>query len=419
MYTNALRRYNQFSTKVEKILKAYKFRLEPTRKQEKSLVDIAGSVRFIWNKALGMNLRRLEDKQKILWRDELSFWLTLWKESEEYSFLKVADSQALQQKLMDLDRAFKDAFDKKQPLKRIPVFKRKGQSDSFRYPQRFKIDQDKRTVYLPKIGHVEYRKSRNIDLEQAEIRSMTISKKGQHWFVSILVNEENKLKEHTNSSLVGIDMGVKKIVSLSTGKQFEPVDSFKTNKTRLAKMQRQLKRKTKFSSNWKRLQKKIAKLHIRIANIRHDYLHKISAEISKNHAIVAIEDLKVKNMTKSAKGNADKHGKKVKQKSGLNRAILDQGWGIFFSQIEYKQAWRKGIVVAVPPKNTSRECPCCNHVSAENRMTQAEFVCVECGYENNADIVGALNVAARGHRVLACGSSLAVTKAGSRNLRSL
>jgi len=388
-------------------------------KQEKILVDIAGATRFVWNKALRMNLTRLEDKNKILWRDELSFWLTFWKESEDYKFLKLADSQALQQKLCDLDKAFKDAFDKNQPLKLIPVYKKKGLSDSFRYPQRTKIDQDKRKVYLPKIGWVEYRKSQQIDMDHAEIRSMTVSKKGEHWFVSVLVNQTNTLKQHTNGSLVAVDLGVKKLISLSTGKQYEPVDSFKKNQAKLAKLQRQLKRKTKFSSNWKKQQEKIGKLHTHIANIRHDYLHKISTEISNSHAIVTVEDLKIKNMTKSAKGTKEKPGKKVKQKSGLNKAILDQGWGIFVSQIEYKQAWRGGMVLKANPKYSSQECPCCGHVSSENRKTQADFVCVECGYSNNADIVAAKNLEVRGHRMLACGSSIAVKDAGSGNLRSL
>ncbi len=404
---------------MDKLLRAYKFRLEPTMKQEKILVDIAGATRFVWNKALRMNLTRLEDKNKILWRDELSFWLTFWKESEDYKFLKLADSQALQQKLCDLDKAFKDAFDKNQPLKLIPVYKKKGLSDSFRYPQRTKIDQDKRKVYLPKIGWVEYRKSQQIDMDHAEIRSMTVSKKGEHWFVSVLVNQTNTLKQHTNGSLVAVDLGVKKLISLSTGKQYEPVDSFKKNQAKLAKLQRQLKRKTKFSSNWKKQQEKIGKLHTHIANIRHDYLHKISTEISNSHAIVTVEDLKIKNMTKSAKGTKEKPGKKVKQKSGLNKAILDQGWGIFVSQIEYKQAWRGGMVLKANPKYSSQECPCCGHVSSENRKTQADFVCVECGYSNNADIVAAKNLEVRGHRMLACGSSIAVKDAGSGNLRSL
>ena len=108
-------------------------------------------------------------------------------------------------------------------------------------------------------------------------------------------------------------------------------------------------------------------------------------------------------MSRSSKGNSEQHGTRVRQKAGLNRAILDQGWGEFRRQLEYKMPWSGGVLLSVPPHNTSRTCPCCHHISKENRLTQAEFLCVDCGYENNADVVGAINILERGHRLLACG----------------
>ncbi len=122
--------------------------------------------------------------------------------------------------------------------------------------------------------------------------------------------------------------------------------------------------------------------------------------------MIAIEDLQVRHMSKSAKGNNKQYGKMVKQKSGLNRSMLDQGWAEFRRQLEYKSAWNGGFVVAVPPQYTSQTCPCCDHVSKDNRQKQAKFECVECGFEENADVVGAINILARGHRVLACGESV-------------
>jgi putative transposase len=119
--------------------------------------------------------------------------------------------------------------------------------------------------------------------------------------------------------------------------------------------------------------------------------------------MVCIEDLRVKNMSCSASGTAESPGKNVRAKSGLNKSTLDQGWFEFRRQLDYKLAWNGGWLIAVPPQNTSRTCPACGHVSAENRQTQAEFRCVECGYEENADVVGAINILARGHRVAACG----------------
>ena len=108
--------------------------------------------------------------------------------------------------------------------------------------------------------------------------------------------------------------------------------------------------------------------------------------------MVCIEDLQVRNMSKSAAGTLDNPGKNVRAKSGLNKSILDQGWFEFRRQLDYKLAWRGGWLVTVPPQNTSRTCPCCGHVSADNRQTQARFLCVECGFEENADLVGAINI---------------------------
>jgi putative transposase len=182
-----------------------------------------------------------------------------------------------------------------------------------------------------------------------------------------------------------------------------PLNSFKRHQFRLARYQRQMSSKEQFSNNWKKAKSKVQRIHIDIANARKDFLHKTTHAISKNHALVCIEDLQIRNMSKSSKGTSEKHGKMVKQKSGLNRAILDQGWGEFRRQLDYKMAWNGGILLAVPPHNSSRICPMCTHVSKDNRLTQAKFLCVNCGYENNADLVGAINILKRGHRLLACG----------------
>jgi putative transposase len=108
-------------------------------------------------------------------------------------------------------------------------------------------------------------------------------------------------------------------------------------------------------------------------------------------------------MSRSAKGSVETPGKMVKQKAGLNRSILDQGWGDFARMCDYKQEWRRGRVIYINPKNTSRKCPDCGHTSKDNRLTQASFVCVKCNYTANADYVAALNIKAAGQAVLACG----------------
>lgn len=163
--------------------------------------------------------------------------------------------------------------------------------------------------------------------------------------------------------MVGLDAGVAKLATLSDGTVFEPVNSCQKNQKTLARLQRQLSRKVKFSNNWQKQKRKIQRLHSRIANIRRDYLHKVTTTVSKNHAMIVIEDLKVSNMSKSAAGTVSQPGRNVRAKSGLNRSILDQGWYEMRRQLEYKQLWRGGQVLAVPPAYTSQRCACCGHTA--------------------------------------------------------
>lgn len=151
------------------------------------------------------------------------------------------------------------------------------------------------------------------------IKNVTVSQKCGKWYISIQTELETEAPTPSGEE-IGIDMGIVRFATLSNGEYFEPINAFKTLKGKLAKLQKQFKNKTKFSKNWQKLKVKIAKLHHRIANIRKNHSHQISSQISKNHAIVYIEDLQMTNMSKSAKG------KNAKQKTNLNRAILDQSW---------------------------------------------------------------------------------------------
>ena len=132
-------------------------------------------------------------------------------------------------------------------------------------------------------------------------------------------------------------------------------------------------------------------------------IHKTTTTIAKNHGLVVLEDLRVKVMSKSAKGRIDNPGRNIRRKAGLNRGILDAGWGEFRRQLEYKVGWANGVLIAVDPKNTSRRCPVCGYTAKENRMTQAGFVCVRCGHADDADVNAAINILRAGHARLACG----------------
>lgn len=381
-------------------MQGYKFRLEPKRHQIPELNKALGANRFVWNKLLVMNLYRLEHHMPLIWYQEMAWFITLWKKSEEYSFLKEAPSQSLQQTAKALDRAFRDAFDKTQPNKQLPVIKRLGRNEAgIKYPQGATLDSKNQVIKFPKIGWIKYRHSRDI---QGQIKNFTLSRYGKKFSISIQTLQEVALPIHPAQSAVGIDLGIARFATLSNGEVIESKHSFKTQQEKLAKTQRQLKNKTKWSSNWKKQQIKIAKIHQKIAQVRADFLHKTSTYISKNHAMVVMEDLKVANMSKSAQGSLELPGKQVRAKSGLNKSILDQGWSQFRRQLEYKQQWNGGLVVIVSPQYTSQTCPDCHHVERANRKTQAHFSCQSCRYENNADLVGALNILRAGHAQLAC-----------------
>ena len=377
-------------------LQAFKYELMPNGEQQRQMRRFAGSCRFVFNKALALQKERYEQGEKKLGYAGLCKALTEWKAQPETLWLKETHSQPLQQTLKDLERAYANFFEQRADF---PRFKKKGMSDSFRYPQGCKLDQANGRIFLPKLGWVRYRNSRDV---LGDICNVTISQSGGKWFASIQTRREVPAEQPTGG-IVGLDMGIARFVTLSDGSHLDPLNSFKKHQQRLKRYQRRMARKVKFSKNWKKAKAKVTQIHIDIGNARKDYLHKASATISQNHAIVCIEDLQIRNMSKSSKGNAEQHGKQVRQKSGLNRAILDQGWGEFRRQLDYKLAWRGGHLIAVPPHNTSRTCPACGHISKENRRSQAQFACVACGYENHADVVGAINVLERGHRLLACG----------------
>jgi putative transposase len=379
-----------------KRLQAYQYELQPNGQQRRDMRRLAGSCRFVFNKALAMQKARYKNGEKKLGYAGLCKALTTWRNADDTSWLADAPVHPLQQTLKDLERAYTNFFAKRADF---PRFKKKGLGDSFRYPdaKQFKIDAGNSRVFLPKLGWIRYRNSRGI---LGTPKNITVSSNGGKWFVSIQTEREIEQLLPASTTAIGIDVGIARFATMSDGSFIAPLNSFKKHQQRLAKYQRRMSRKVKFSSNWKKAKAKVQRIHSNIANVRKDYLHKCSTTISQNHALVCIEDLQVRNMSKSSKGSSEQHGKMVKQKSGLNRSILDQGWGEFRRQLEYKVSWSGGILLAVPPHNTSRTCPCCGYVAKENRITQAVFLCVDCGYENHADLVGAINVLSRGMKML-------------------
>ena len=375
------------------------------------MMQFCGCARYIYNRTLSLekSLYKKDSKHSFKY-SEAANRLPGWKKKNP--FLKKCHSQVLQQSLKDLDRAYTNFFEKRG---NVPKYKKKYRHDSIRFPQGVELDEVKQQIRLPKIGWMGYRKSRDII---GTIKNVTVSRRGEKWDVSIQTEYE-VVSSAPNPSEIGIDMGVKRFATLSNGDFVEPLNAFKQEQEKLAKLQRKLARQKKGSRNSRKTKRKIARLHRYIADSRRDFLHKTSTKIAKNHSIICVEDLKVSNMSASARGTKESPGKNVKQKSGLNRSILDQGWYGFFQMLSYKLEQRGGKLIKVDPRNTSRTCPRCGLASAENRKSQATFACIGCGYRSNADEVGAINILRAGRARLACETSGAVRPLSAGTQRNL
>jgi putative transposase len=415
--------------------KGYKFRLiVPNSDVERKLAGYVGCCRLVWNKALSL-VKEDDALYRSLVRDceekglatdnivrtfrfnpyyQLSSMLKLWKEDTKTSFLVDCYSKSLQITLEELGQAITEAKSKTNP-KCYPVFKKKGIKDSFSFNGSIKHDDENGRIFIPKIGYIRYRKSRDV---LGVVKNVTISKQGKYWYVSLQSEKQLSYRQISGdfTNIIGIDVGITKAVSCSheisfeyqnkriATKQISSVNSLKQYQKKLAKLQRDLARKDKFSKNWVKQKSKINKLHTKIGNTRQDFLHKVTTAIVENNAYIAVERLKIKNMSKSAKGTIDNPGKNVKAKSGLNKSILDQGWGMFRQFLSYKLKYIYGTeLIEVNPQYTSQQCSQCGYTDKENRKNQASFNCKQCGYKMNADINASLNIKAAGLAVLACG----------------
>ena len=376
---------------------AFKYELKPSDEQRHRMVCYAGCKRVVYNKALELQAANHAAGNKFIRYESMAKNLGAWRSDEAALWLREAPYHTLQQGLKDMEKAFKNFFEGRTDY---PVHKKKGRHDSFRYPdpKQIELDQANSRIKLPKLGWLRYRNSREVP---GTVRNVTVSNRNGKWFVSIQTEREVE-QPVAQGEDVGIDMGVTRLATFSDGTVVPSLGLYKRYAPDLRKAQQALSRKKKFSNNWKKAKAKVQRIHVHIANARRDYLHKTSTTISKNHAMVVVEDLQVSNMSRSAAGTIEQPGRKVKQKSGLNRSILDQGWAEFRRQLEYKVLWQGGLFLAVPAMNTSRTCPQCGHVSKDNRKSQAVFACVKCGYSENADLVAAINILRAGHARLAC-----------------
>ncbi len=389
--------------------KAVLFRLYPTPEQEAQMAQTAGACRFIYNLALEQRRDwwrqyKAATGQSITYAGQCRDLTAL---RAEVDWLKAAPVHTLQQALKDLDRAYQNFFAGRSAY---PTPRKRGVHDSFRFPDptALRVERTGRSsgrVKLPKLGWVRLRGWCALP---GDIRNITLSRRAGQWFAAVQC--EREVVEPASSVLpaVGIDMGVAVFAALSDGTSIAPANHGKKALRALRKAQRALARKKRGSANRRKAARRVARIQKRVANARKDFLHKHSTTIAKNHGTVVVEALLVRNMSASAKGTVEEPSRNVRQKAGLNRAILDQGWGTFRVMLAYKLADRGGRLIEVPAAYTSQTCPVCGGIDAANRQNQASFVCVRCGHTANADTNAAINILRRadsalkpveGHRV--------------------
>lgn len=320
---------------------------------------------------------------------------------EMLPWLSEAPSQVLQQALKDLDQAFKRFF---AGIADYPTFQKKGERDSFRFPQGFEVDEAKHRLKFPKMGWVRYRQGRGKSARklQGEVRSITVSRDGDHWFASILCKQEAAAPPAVHGFAVGADLGVAKAIALSTGEVLKVLGMTKAEQKKLAKLQQAMAKKKRFSKNWQKLKRRIARLHSTVARRRRDSINKATTYLAKSHRLIVIEDLRVKNMTRAPKPKADpdQEGSFLPNgaaaKAGLNRVVLDKGFGEIRRQLDYKTVWYGSKLLAENPAYTSQKCSECGHTEADNRKSQEDFCCLECGHTENADLNAAKNILSAG-----------------------
>ena len=382
-----------------KKLLAFRFCLRAKPEQERQLHRFSTSLRWLWNKALGEQQRRRAAGEKHASYADLCKWLTDLRNDEQTLWLSECPAQSQQQVLKRLDQAFKRFFKKEGGY---PSFKKYGDNPGIRFPEpkHLELDQTQHKhengrIKVPKLGWLRLRQSRKLE-DDSKIKNASIVREGKKWFVSLQVEQFISLAPIQSAPTLGVDLGLTAFAATSDGHLIAPLKALAKKQCRLKRYQRSVARKCKGSNNRKKAVLKLAKLHRKIAQERSNWLHQLSTELVRENPVLAIEDLQVLNMSASAAGTVEQPGKRVRQKAGLNRGILDAAWAEVARQLTYIIQWAGGQALRVPAAYSSQECRICGHTHADNRKSQSLFSCVACGHNENADLNAAQNILARG-----------------------
>lgn len=375
--------------------KVYRFRMRPNAEQGRALNRMAGARRFVWNWALARWKETYAATGKSISLKALSAELTSLKSKPETAWLSECDSQALQQVLADLVRAFTNFFERRS---RYPRFKSKKRDRArFRIPQRVKVADGK--VYVPKVGWVRIRQSRDVD---GETKSATFSREADgHWYVSLTTEFEmpDVAIAVDPTKVVGLNMGLIDFVTPSDGSKPTPAPKFyRKAMAKVRRAQKAVCRRKLGSKRRDKAKKRLALARRKARNQRNDFLHKLSTDLVGRHEAICIEDLNVKGLARTK----------------LAKSFSDAAMGEFRRQLEYKCSWNRRVLVAVDRFfPSSKMCNRCGALNDRLSLSDREWEC-DCGARHKRDFLAACNIRDEGLRMLAVGQTESPKRSGSR-----
>lgn len=365
------------------MLKAYKYRIYPNKKQEIILSKTFGCSRFVYNSILSYKKEMYEKENKRLSKIELNNYCNRVLK-EENEFLKEVDKFALTNSIYNLDNAYKKFFKEKSGYPKFKSKHNSRQSYTTNYTNNnIEVNFDNNRIKLPKLKQVKTKVHRKIN---GKIKQATISKKANKYYVSILVDTDIEPLP-SNNNKIGIDLGIKDIVITSDGKKYENPKTIQKYENKLIKLQRRFSRKKKGSRNYNKIKNEIAKVHDKIAGIRKDFIHKITYEIVSENQVIISEDLGVKDMMKN---------------HSLAKNIADVSWYEITRQLEYKSAWNNRKYIKIDKYYPSTQT--CNNCGYKNTDTKnlsiRKWQCHNCNTLHDRDINAAKNILNEGLRLL-------------------
>ncbi|MFF5207675.1 RNA-guided endonuclease InsQ/TnpB family protein [Streptosporangium sp. NPDC000396] len=378
--------------------RSYKFLLRPTRHQQIALAACLEDHRVLYNAAL--------EHRRTAYR-RAGVTVRYGDQSGELKHIRADDPDgqgrwsfsSQQATLRRLDKAFAAFFTRVLSGRTpgFPRFKGRGRFDTVVWPRdgdgcRWDSQPNHPAatfVRLQGIGHVRVHQHRRV---KGRVKTIGVTREGRRWFVVLSCDGVPAEVLPAAGAVAGIDLGIASLVTTSDGEPLANRRPLAASAGRLAAAQQALARKKRGSNRRRKAVARLAALHAKVRRQRLDSAHKAALALVGGYDVIVHEDLRIANMTRSASGTIQAPGRNVAAKSGLNRSILDAGWGVFLRVLAYKAESAGRELIAVNPANTSRTCAQCGHCAAENRVTQAVFRCTACGFSAHADVNAAINI---------------------------